>query len=90
LIIVTTIVCGPNSSRSSGSTSFTWWAFSVSSTASCGPASAMRCTALAVGACSSLPSSRISLKPLARIASRFLLRAMKVTSSPARASLAPR
>src|SRR5450755_940596 len=89
LIIETTIVSGPSRPRSAGRTSRSWCALTVSSTASCAPASAPSETARALEACRSRPSSSIRRKPFALIAARFLLRAMNVTSSPASESRAP-
>src|SRR5690606_7085440 len=87
---VTTAVPGPNIAGTSAASAPTCCALSASRTKSCGPASAVFCTARTLLATCSVPSSSISRKPRALIACRFAPRAMKVTSSPASARRAPR
>ena len=74
----------------SAATAATWCAFTVSSTASCGPASRIVPTARAPFDVTSAPSSPMTRIPFFAMASRFGPRAMNVTSSPAADSHPPR
>ena len=86
---VSTTVSGPNRAGRSPAMGAIWCALTARTTRSCGPHSVMSLVAAISVARTTEPSRIVTSRPRARIASRWAPLAMRVTSSPDSASVAP-